>query len=135
MLQSLCIAWLCVTQSRHAVPHQTHAVHAGCLHPDHGGFFESPAAYMRWYQAHGPLRGSDAPVAAVLVYRKVPAQSLLVGAGCAEMPVVPRFEPTANIKAANLVGEHERDPVSNQQAQPAIFSTYMCVSIYLAPHI
>ncbi|PNH05157.1 hypothetical protein TSOC_008607 [Tetrabaena socialis] len=44
----------------------------GCLHPlaPAGTFFASPADYMRWYDKHGPLRGTDAPVVAVLLYRK-----------------------------------------------------------------
>ncbi|GAX76816.1 hypothetical protein CEUSTIGMA_g4262.t1 [Chlamydomonas eustigma] len=45
----------------------------GCLHPMyHGGrgYFGTPAEYMKWYQREGPLRGSNAPVAAVLLYRK-----------------------------------------------------------------
>lgn len=43
---------------------------AGCLHPDHEGYFESPAQYMAWYRRHGPLKDSkDAPVVAVLLYR------------------------------------------------------------------
>ena len=43
---------------------------AGCLHPDHQGVFDSPAAYMAWYGKHGTLRGTRAPVAALLLYRK-----------------------------------------------------------------
>jgi magnesium chelatase subunit H len=42
----------------------------GCLHPAHAGYFDSPAAYMKWYARSGPLRGTDAPVAALLLYRK-----------------------------------------------------------------
>eukprot|EP00873_Tetraselmis_striata_P036146 jgi/Tetstr1/456410/TSEL_043144.t1 len=42
----------------------------GCLHPDYDGYFASPQDYMRWYQKNGPLAGTDAPVAAVLLYRK-----------------------------------------------------------------
>ena len=43
---------------------------AGCLHPDHEGYFESPAQYLAWYRQHGPLRGNkEAPVVAVLLYR------------------------------------------------------------------
>ncbi|KAK9800208.1 hypothetical protein WJX73_009512, partial [Symbiochloris irregularis] len=43
----------------------------GCLHPDHEGYFDTPASYMRWYRAHGPLRDNkDAPVVAMLLYRK-----------------------------------------------------------------
>lgn len=42
----------------------------GCLHPLHKGFFDSPSSYMRWYAQHGPRRGTDSPVVAVLLYRK-----------------------------------------------------------------
>lgn len=43
----------------------------GCLHPDAPGrYFSSPAEYLRWYAEHGALRGTDAPTAAVLLYRK-----------------------------------------------------------------
>ena len=45
--------------------------YAGCLHPEHNGYFSSPAEYMKWYKRHGPL-GSDPtyPTVAVLLYRK-----------------------------------------------------------------
>ncbi|GFR42159.1 hypothetical protein Agub_g3011 [Astrephomene gubernaculifera] len=46
----------------------------GCLHPLYDkGYFSSPAEYMKWYGSReGPLRGrtTDAPVVAVLLYRK-----------------------------------------------------------------
>jgi cobalamin biosynthesis Mg chelatase CobN len=42
----------------------------GCLHPDHQGYFASPADYMRWYQRHGPVQDPAAPTVAVLLYRK-----------------------------------------------------------------
>ena len=44
----------------------------GCLHPAHDGFFESPAAYVNWYEREGPLasRWAECPKAAVLLYRK-----------------------------------------------------------------
>mmetsp|Transcript_27930 Transcript_27930/g.78984 ORF Transcript_27930/g.78984 Transcript_27930/m.78984 type:complete len:1563 (-) Transcript_27930:449-5137(-) len=42
----------------------------GCLHPDYDGFFSSPREYMRWYEKEGALRGTSAPVVAVLLYRK-----------------------------------------------------------------
>ena len=54
---------------------------AGCLHPDHQGFFASPAQYMSWYSKHGPL-GSDPthPTVAVLLYRKhVITEQLYIG--------------------------------------------------------
>lgn len=43
---------------------------AGCLHPDHTGFFDSPAEYLRWYRQHGPVQDAAAPTVAVLLYRK-----------------------------------------------------------------
>lgn len=42
----------------------------GCLHPDYTGYFETPKQYLAWYAEHGALRGTGAPVAAVLLYRK-----------------------------------------------------------------
>jgi len=45
----------------------------GCLHPQYQGgkaYFTSPADYMKWYQREGPLRGTDAPIVGVLLYRK-----------------------------------------------------------------
>lgn len=54
---------------------------AGCLHPEHQGFFASPAHYMKWYSKHGPL-GSDPthPTVAVLLYRKhVITEQLYIG--------------------------------------------------------
>ena len=44
---------------------------AGCLHPDHSGYFNSPKDYMAWYASRGPLRADrTAPTVAVLLYRK-----------------------------------------------------------------
>lgn len=42
----------------------------GVLHPDHAGYFATPAEYMKWYAKSGKLRGTDAPVVGVLLYRK-----------------------------------------------------------------
>ena len=43
----------------------------GCLHPDaQGRFFRSSSEYMDWYEKQGRLRGTGAPKAAVLLYRK-----------------------------------------------------------------
>ncbi|KAL0032609.1 hypothetical protein WJX77_010520 [Trebouxia sp. C0004] len=43
----------------------------GCLHPEHDGYFSSPAEYMKWYKQHGPLGGDPTyPTVAVLLYRK-----------------------------------------------------------------
>lgn len=52
----------------------------GCLHPDYNGFFATPKQYLAWYAKHGALRGTDAPVAAVLLYRKhvITAQPYIV---------------------------------------------------------
>jgi cobalamin biosynthesis Mg chelatase CobN len=51
-------------------PRETPAT--GCLHPAAPGrVFASPAEYMAWYRAEGPLRlDPGAPVVAVLLYRK-----------------------------------------------------------------
>ncbi len=43
---------------------------AGCLHPDHAGFFKTTKEFMAWYSKHGPLKDrTDAPIVAVLLYR------------------------------------------------------------------
>ena len=42
----------------------------GCLHPAHKGFFADASEYMAWYRKEGPLRGTQAPIVAVLLYRK-----------------------------------------------------------------
>ncbi|WIA16841.1 hypothetical protein OEZ85_013777 [Tetradesmus obliquus] len=43
----------------------------GCLHPAKPGYYWSgPADYMAWYAREGPLRGTDAPIVGVLLYRK-----------------------------------------------------------------
>ena len=43
----------------------------GLLHPDYpSGYFATPAEYLEWYSREGPLRGTGAPVVAVLLYRK-----------------------------------------------------------------
>jgi len=43
----------------------------GCLHPlyrpGEKAYFRTPAEYIKWYEKEGPLRGTGAPVAAVLV--------------------------------------------------------------------
>ena len=44
---------------------------SGCLHPDHQGYFSTPADYMDWYKSHGPLRdNAHAPTVAIMLYRK-----------------------------------------------------------------
>ena len=47
-----------------------HAHPAGCLHPEHAGFFDSPAQYLQWYERNGPVQAAAAPTVAVLLYRK-----------------------------------------------------------------
>ncbi|MEH1910245.1 magnesium chelatase subunit H [Nostoc sp.] len=49
----------------------------GLLHPDYPGFFESPKAYLEWYQKkgivptpHSPLPTPHSPVIGILLYRK-----------------------------------------------------------------
>jgi magnesium chelatase subunit H len=42
----------------------------GCLHPDYTGYFKSPGEYIAWYRLNGRLRNTDAPTAAILLYRK-----------------------------------------------------------------
>eukprot|EP00798_Chlamydomonas_sp_ICE-L_P015477 gene15477-21563_t len=45
----------------------------GCVHPLYRKgreYFTSPAEYMKWYQREGTLKGSGAPVVAMLLYRK-----------------------------------------------------------------
>jgi cobalamin biosynthesis Mg chelatase CobN len=42
----------------------------GCLHPDHAGFFDTPAQYLQWYWQHGAVQDAAAPTVAVLLYRK-----------------------------------------------------------------
>ena len=50
---------------------QTNDTNAGCLHPEHDGYFSSPAEYMKWYKQDGPLGGDPThPTVAVLLYRK-----------------------------------------------------------------
>lgn len=48
-----------------------HSCGAGCLHPEHRGYFASPKAFLQWYGEHGPLKkDAAAPTVAVLLYRK-----------------------------------------------------------------
>ncbi|GMH35161.1 hypothetical protein BSKO_03029 [Bryopsis sp. KO-2023] len=42
----------------------------GCLHPDYDGYFASPAEYLKWYEANGPVKTRNAPTVGVMVYRK-----------------------------------------------------------------
>lgn len=45
----------------------------GCLHPlapKASPYWESPARYWDWYQQHGPVQDHQAPVVALLLYRK-----------------------------------------------------------------
>ncbi|WP_448561867.1 magnesium chelatase subunit H [Trichothermofontia sp.] len=77
--------------AKHYLPLQPHSLEAlttlpepvtipniGLVHPDYAGYFESPRAYLEWFKATKPLgkaghqrRGAtDAPVVAILLYRK-----------------------------------------------------------------
>ena len=50
---------------------ETLACNAGCLHPDHEGYFATPGEYMKWYRSHGRVRDTaEAPIVAVMMYRK-----------------------------------------------------------------
>ncbi len=54
-----------------AAPQETPAT--GCVHPTYGGgrrVFATPQDYMAWYAKEGPLRNTNAPRVAVLLYRK-----------------------------------------------------------------
>jgi magnesium chelatase subunit H len=42
----------------------------GLLHPDYQGFFESPKAYLEWYEKKGIKKISHSPVIGILLYRK-----------------------------------------------------------------
>lgn len=45
----------------------------GCVHPAYGRgtrVFTTPQQYMQWYKVEGPLRSTNAPIVAVLLYRK-----------------------------------------------------------------
>jgi magnesium chelatase subunit H len=68
MLLYICNRFFADTGFKPPEPQTTPAT--GCLHPDHSGYFASPGEYMAWYKQHGSLRKTDAPVAAVLLYRK-----------------------------------------------------------------
>ncbi|MBH8566915.1 magnesium chelatase subunit H [Nostoc sp. CENA67] len=66
------------------IPPPIETPNMGLLHPDYQGFFESPKAYLEWYQKRGignwelgmgkipdsPLRTPQSPVVGILLYRK-----------------------------------------------------------------
>jgi magnesium chelatase subunit H len=59
------------------IPPPVETPNMGLLHPDYQGFFESPKAYLEWYQQRGRRREaggrttiSQSPVVGILLYRK-----------------------------------------------------------------
>ena len=60
----------CMCRRLRQMPVDICAELAGCLHPDHAGFFGSPAEYLQWYRQHGAVQDAAAPTVAVLLYRK-----------------------------------------------------------------
>jgi magnesium chelatase subunit H len=55
------------------IPPPVETPNMGLLHPDYQGFFESPKAYLEWYQKScrdAPWRVSTNPVVGILLYRK-----------------------------------------------------------------
>ncbi|MHC5932623.1 magnesium chelatase subunit H [Nostoc sp.] len=59
------------------IPPLVETPNIGLLHPDYQGFFESPKAYLEWYQKkgivsipHSPLPTPHSPVIGILLYRK-----------------------------------------------------------------
>ncbi|MCX7594565.1 MAG: magnesium chelatase subunit H [Fischerella sp.] len=55
------------------IPPPVETPNMGLLHPDDQGFFESPKAYLEWYQKScrdTPWRVSTKPVVGILLYRK-----------------------------------------------------------------
>jgi hypothetical protein len=69
MLLYICNAFFCNTGIAPAEVISTPPT--GCIHPSHRTLFDSPSAYMRWYETSGPLRHNpSAPTVAVLLYRK-----------------------------------------------------------------
>ncbi|MDZ7957713.1 MAG: magnesium chelatase subunit H [Aulosira sp. DedQUE10] len=49
------------------IPAPVETPNMGLLHPDYQGFFESPKAYLSWYQQKFPVQN---PVVGILLYRK-----------------------------------------------------------------
>lgn len=96
----------------------------GCLHPSHEGYFNSPAEYMRWYQANGALRGTDAPVVGVLLYRKhviteqpyIPQLILeLEGQGIIPVPIFINGVEAHTIVRDSLTTDHEQKLLASGQ--------------------
>jgi magnesium chelatase subunit H len=55
------------------IPPPVETPNMGLLHPDYPGYFESPRAYLEWYQKScrdAPWRVSTKPVVGILLYRK-----------------------------------------------------------------
>ncbi|WGV28050.1 magnesium chelatase subunit H [Halotia branconii] len=58
------------------IPPPIETPNMGLLHPDYPGFFESPKAYLEWYQKQGRGQGAwgmenmTSPVIGILLYRK-----------------------------------------------------------------
>lgn len=64
----------------------------GCLHPDHEGYFATPAAYLEWYHRAGPLRADPAaPTVAVRC-----TSGFLSAAKCKDVHVVTDQQPVVN---------------------------------------
>jgi magnesium chelatase subunit H len=67
MLVYICKTFFCASASLPAEVQTT--PQNGCLHPKYSGYFASPAMYLDWYQRSQQV-SADAPVVAVLLYRK-----------------------------------------------------------------
>ncbi|MFN6568141.1 magnesium chelatase subunit H [Dendronalium sp. ChiSLP03b] len=54
------------------IPPPVETPNMGLLHPDYQGFFESPKAYLEWYQTYCDAinRVSTTPIVGILLYRK-----------------------------------------------------------------
>ncbi|MHC5828253.1 MAG: cobaltochelatase subunit CobN, partial [Nostoc sp.] len=52
------------------IPPPIETPNIGLLHPDYQGFFESPKAYLEWYQKKAIVPTAHSPVIGILLYRK-----------------------------------------------------------------
>lgn len=52
------------------IPEPQETPNKGLLHPDYEGYFLNPQAYWQWYQTRSPLAMTQAPIVAILIYRK-----------------------------------------------------------------
>ncbi len=52
------------------IPSPVETPNMGLLHPDYPGFFESPKAYLEWYEKKGMGKIHSSPVVGILLYRK-----------------------------------------------------------------